>query len=227
MFPGGRIDPKAYAVIGMGSFFAGLLRSPMASIIIVIELTRDYDLVLPLMLGVTLSIAISRRISRFSIVEQQMLDEGYVESHDAGDPLSRVRIGDAMTAGPFTLSGTSTLADASREGLAKSHRIYPVVDEEGRLAGVVSRESLARGLTEEGAQILVREVAQEPALVATAADNVIEVVEQMEVHGVDRCPVIDDAVSRKVVGFLSPSDILRVRMRRSRRDPERELELFE
>ena len=225
MFPGARIDPKAYAILGMGSFFAGLLRSPMAAILIVIELTRDYDLVLPLMLGVALSIGISRRISKFSIVEQQMLDEGFVESHETGDPLSRVRIGDAMTAGPMTIPGSMTLGDASRAGLPASHRVYPVVDEQGSLIGVLSRETLARGLTEEGAPRLVRDVAEEPKLVATAAESVIDVVEQMEVHGVDRCPVIDDAVSRKVVGFLSPSDILRVRMRRSRRDPERELEL--
>lgn len=227
MFPGARIDPKAYAILGMGSFFAGLLRSPMAAIIIVIELTRDYDLVLPLMLGVTLSIGISRRISKFSIVEQQMLDEGFVESHESGDPLSRVRIGDAMTPGPMTIPGSMTLGDASRAGLPASHRVYPVVDDAGSLIGVLSREALARGLTEEGGARLVKEVAEEPKLVATTSDSVIDTVEQMEVHGVDRCPVIDDAISRKVVGFISPSDILRVRMRRSRRDPDRELELFE
>jgi CIC family chloride channel protein len=221
------IDPKAYAIIGMGSYFAGLLRSPMAAIIIVIELTRDYDLVLPLMLGVTLSIAISRRISKLSIVEQQMIDEGYVESHDAGDPLSRVRIGDAMTAAPMALGRDLTLAEAARNALPSAHRIYPVVDEEGRLVGVVSRETLAGGLTEEGAQRRVRDIAEEPKLVATASDSIIEIVEQMEVHGVDRCPVVDDPMSRRVVGFLSPSDILRVRMRRSRRAPERELELWE
>ena len=102
-----------------------------------------------------------------------------------------------------------------------------MVDDEGSLIGVLSRETLARGLTEEGAPRLVREVAEEPKLVALTSDSVIDTVEQMEVHGVDRCPVVDDAVSRKVVGFLSPSDILRVRMRRTRRDPDRELELFE
>jgi CIC family chloride channel protein len=227
MFPGARIDPEAYAILGMGSFFAGLLRSPMAAILIVIELTRDYDLVLPLMLGVSLSIAISRRVSRFSIVEQQMLDEGYVESHDAGDPLSRVRIADAMTPGPMTLSGDSTLGEAARSGLATAHRVYPVVDEAGRLVGILSREALTRGLTAEGGGILVREVAEEPKLVVTAAESVIDVVEQMEMHGVDRCPVIDDGVSQRLVGFLSPSDILRIRMKRSRRAAEREFDLFE
>lgn len=227
LFPGARIDPRAYAIIGMGSYFAGLLRSPMAAILIVIELTRDYDLVLPLMLGVMLSITISRRISKLSIVEQQMLDEGYVESHDDGDPLSRVKIGDAMSPAPLTLHCDTTLGEAARTALGTSHRVYPIVDDDGRLIGTVNRETVARGLSEESAAVLLREVAEEPKLVATAGEKVVDVVEQMEIHGVDRCPVVDDDVSRKVIGFLSPSDILRVRMRRGRREPGRELELFE
>jgi CIC family chloride channel protein len=81
LFPAMGIDPKAYAIIGMGAFFAGLLRSPIAAVLIVIEVTRDYDLVLPLMLAVSLAVAVSRRISKLSLVEQQMIDEGYVETH--------------------------------------------------------------------------------------------------------------------------------------------------
>lgn len=79
LFPTIPIDPKAYAILGMGSFFAGLLRSPIAAVLIVVELTRDYDLILPLMLGVSLAVSVSKRISHLSIVEQQMVDEGYVE----------------------------------------------------------------------------------------------------------------------------------------------------
>ncbi|MGN6186658.1 MAG: chloride channel protein [Thermoanaerobaculia bacterium] len=86
LFPSMRIDPKAYALLGMGSFFAGLLRSPIAAVLIVVELTRDYELVVPLMLGVSLAVAISRRISRLSIVEQQMVDEGWVEDVKHDEP---------------------------------------------------------------------------------------------------------------------------------------------
>ena len=55
-------DSRAFAMVGMGSFFAGLLRSPIAAVLIVVELTRDYDLIIPLMLGVPLAVAVSRRI---------------------------------------------------------------------------------------------------------------------------------------------------------------------
>jgi chloride channel protein, CIC family len=79
LFPAAHIDPKAYAIVGMGAFFAGLLRSPIAAVLIVFELTRDYELILPLMLAVSLALALSRWMSRLSMVEQQMVDEGYEE----------------------------------------------------------------------------------------------------------------------------------------------------
>jgi len=82
VFPAAHIDPKAYAIVGMGSMFAGLLRCPIAAVVIVVELTHDYELMVPLMLGVSLAVSISRRISRRSMVEQQMVDEGFAEGEE-------------------------------------------------------------------------------------------------------------------------------------------------
>lgn len=200
-FPHAKIDPQAYALIGMGSFFAGLLRSPIAAVLIVIEVTRDYDLVLPLMLGVSIAVAVSRRISPLSVVEQQMIDEGYVEGHDVSDPLHGITVAEAMTPDPLVVQESANVP------LDFTHRYFPVVDAEGRLAGV-----LRRGAGQP--ETLVREVMEQPALVAHADDEVIDVVARMRIAGVDRCPVIDRA-TRRVVGFLSPSDILRARMRLS------------
>ena len=76
------VDPKAYAIVGMGTFFAGLMRSPIAGVLIAVELTHDYELILPLMLGVSLAVAISRRISHHSLVERQMIDEGWREEEE-------------------------------------------------------------------------------------------------------------------------------------------------
>lgn len=225
-FPAAGIDPKAYAIIGMGSFFAGLLRSPIAAVLIVIELTRDYDLVVPLMLGVSLAVAVSRRISRFSIVEQQMIDEGYVEGRDALDPLAEVRAGNAMAAKPLALLAHDRMGNARSTVGNLSHRVYPVVDAEGRLVGIVARETLLEAATRD--DVTVRELMETPKLVATAHDHLIEVVRRMQLHGVDRCPVVDDDETRRLVGFLSPSDILRARIARAQpSEDEIDFELFE
>ncbi len=222
------VDPKAYAILGMGAFFAGLLRSPIAAVLIVIELTRDYEIVLPLMLAVSLAVAISRRISRFSIVEQQMIDEGYVEGHKVADPLAQVRASDSMTAGAFTLPAAIPVAEAVAIAGATHFRMYPVVDSEGRLVGVISREALDAAVGEGKNRAAVSEVMEQPKLVALAADDLLEVVDRMRLNGVNRCPVLDGDVSRRVVGFLSPSDILRARLasKRSEEDEAR-FELFE
>jgi CIC family chloride channel protein len=226
LFPSILIDPKAYAVIGMGSFFAGLMRSPIAAVLIVVELTRDYELIVPLMLGVSLAVAVSRRISRLSMVEQQMVDEGWVEEHGANDPLARVRVTQAMTANVMTISADASIADAARLTGGSRFTFYPLVTGETALVAVVPRSAIDEAMREGRADESIMALAEEPKLIALADDLVIDIVHRMHVRGVDRCPVVESARSRRVIGFLSPSDILRIRMRRGAPAMD-EFELFE
>jgi len=220
LFPAANIDPRAYAIIGMGSFFAGLLRSPIAAVLIVVELTRDYELILPLMLGVSLAVSVSRKLSRLSIVEQQMLDEGYAEEEEAGDPLAHVRVSQAMTADAVAIGIDATLLDAARQAAGTRFVFYPVVDANGdregegagKLRGVLSRAAIDTAAREGRLDTPVRQALQEPKLVSAEDDLLIDVIHQMQLRGVDRCPVVDSHAAGNLVGFLSPSDILRVRL---------------
>ena len=227
LFPDVPIDPKAYAIIGMGSFFAGLMRSPIAAVLIVVELTRDYELILPLMLGVSLAVAVSRRVSKLSVVEQQMVDEGYVEEHRANDPLARVRAAEAMTTELVTIPSDASVAEAAKQVTGTRFVFYPVVRDGGTLEGIVSRTAIDEAAREGRLSKSIRELIQEPRLVAAANDVVIDVVHQMQVRGVDRCPVVESHATRRVVGFLSPSDILRIRLRDSSPANDEPFELIE
>jgi len=224
-FPGANVDPRAYALIGMGSFFAGLLRSPIAAVLIVVELTRDYELMIPLMLAVSLSVAISRRISRHSMVEQQMMDEGYVEAKESSDPLANVKVAEAMTKNPLMVCADATLLDAIRAVAGTRHRMYPVTDGDGKFAGVLSLDVIERAARDGGTSRSVRESLEQPKLVAVASEPVIDVVRRMQMNGADRAPVVDE--SRKIVGFISPSDILRARMQHITLEEEVPFEIFE
>ncbi|HKR62193.1 MAG TPA: chloride channel protein [Thermoanaerobaculia bacterium] len=222
LFPSAPIDPKAYALLGMGSFFAGLLRSPIAAVLIVVELTRDYDLIVPLMLAVSLSVAISRRISHMSIVERQMADEGYVERRERTDPLSGVRVAQTMGRDPITLAEEMTIADACALVEGARHRVFPVIDAHGRLTGVVHRDALQSGTGD-----IVRTIAEMPRLIVFENDLVLDVVRRMQREGIDRCPVVENEESMRVTGFLSPSDILRARMTTESPAAETPFEIFD
>ncbi len=227
LFPAMNIDPKAYAILGMGAFFAGLMRSPIAAVLIVIELTRDYELIVPLMLGVSLAVAVSRRISRRSVVEQQMRDEGAFEEDDPNDPLARVRVAQAMSTELVMIEREVSVAEATSRVTGTRFMFYPVVRDGGILDGIVSRTAIAEAVRDGRLDIPVRNLVQAPPLVAVADDLVIDVVHKMQLCGVDRCPVVDTQASRRVVGFLSPSDILRIRIRSSRGPADETFELFE
>jgi CBS domain-containing protein len=91
---------------------------------------------------------------------------------------------------------------------------------------VVSRIAIDEAMHEGRTDAPVASIAQEARLVAATDDLVVDVVQQMQLRGVDRCPVVDGHATRRVTGFLSPSDILRARMRESGAADEA-FELFE
>ncbi|HEY6137001.1 MAG TPA: chloride channel protein [Thermoanaerobaculia bacterium] len=197
-------DPGAYALVGMGAFFGGLLRCPISAVLIVVEVTGDYGLILPLMLAVALSTAISRAIAHENLTERQMRDEGYREDA-AADPLAGLSAAEVMTREIVVLDAGLTLRDAARLVAGSRHRYYPVVNEQRKLIGVLP----AQAVDEASEQPLAAHVQPWP-VVARTTDDVRELIRRLAKEGTDRCPVTDE--EGRVVGFVSPADVLRVRM---------------
>jgi CIC family chloride channel protein len=211
LFTSMTVDPGAYALIGMGAFFAGLLRCPMASVLIVFEVTGDYGLILPLMLAVAVSLALSRSIAPHSLTELQMFEEGYREHDGNLDPLVSLTVGDVMSRDPVRLVIDMTMLEAARAAAAARHRLYPVVDTTGRLVGVMEASQIddaaLRGAIDETISAAVREA----PLVVAEHDDLREALRRMAAGGISRSPVVDPGGI--LVGFLTSSDVLQVRSR--------------
>jgi len=87
------IQLGAYALVGMGAFFASVIRTPFTSVILVFEMTRDYRIILPLMLGNLVAYFISNKISHGSIYETMSRYEGIeLPSHDEEDTLMNITV---------------------------------------------------------------------------------------------------------------------------------------
>jgi CIC family chloride channel protein len=222
LIAGPTIDPGAYSLVGMGAYFGGFLRCPMAAVLIVLELTNDYDLILPLMLAVAISTAISSRIAPLTLTEQQMIAEGYRERKQRADPLGAMTAGDVMAPNVLTLRSEMTVAQVLESTGERRHRQYPVVSGEGALTGVLSAAAIIRSVRESKLSTTVGELIEQPKVVARVDELLHDVVARMAMENVDRAPVVAADGSRRVVGFLSPSDLVKARLRHHGDEPERE-----
>lgn len=205
------IDSSAYALVGMGAFFAGTLRAPIAAVLIVIELTNDYGLVLPLMLGVALSNTISHALAPMTLEEDQLAQEGYRQHHDVADPLVQLSVGDAMARDVLCVGVEMGLIDVVESTREVRHSVYPVVDARRRLVGLLHGDAVAKAVRAQQYQVTVADLMDPPLIAARESERVSELLERMAATGIDRCPVVDGA--GVVTGFISPSDLVRARYR--------------
>jgi CIC family chloride channel protein len=81
-------QPGAYALVGMGVLFAGIVRAPMTSVFMIFEITQDYQILVPLMIANLLSFLISRRYQRLPIYEALLLQD---DVHLPRHPTARTR----------------------------------------------------------------------------------------------------------------------------------------
>lgn len=214
MIAGPTIDPGAYALVGMGAYFGGFLRCPMAAVLIVLELTNDYDLILPLMLAVAVSTAISSRIAPLTLTEQQMIAEGYREKEERADPLANLTAGDVMSVSVLTILADMPIAQVAAMTSEHRHRQYPVVSADGALLGLLG----AAAIHKENLDATAGELMDPPKVVARSDESLHDVVARMAMENVDRCPVIASDGSKRVIGFLSPADLVRARFRRHKEE---------
>ncbi|HWS71173.1 MAG TPA: chloride channel protein [Thermoanaerobaculia bacterium] len=206
--PHAHVDLGAYALVGMGAFFAGFLRCPVSAVLIVFEVTGDYGLILPLMLAVAASTSLSRALAPHSLTELQMVEEGYEERASSDDPLAGLVVADVMTRDVIALPADLQLADAARLIADSHHRLFPVIDASRQVVGLLPRSSI-----DDGSSTPVSVFMQTPLALARDDETVIDAIRRMASSGIDRCAVVD--ANGRLAGFLSPSDLLRARMTRA------------
>ena len=141
-FPEITSNTGAYALVGMGAFFAAVIRAPFTSIIMVFELTRDYNIMLPLMIANVVSYSISGRITKESIYEKISEQDGiHLPTREDNEVLETLLVEDAMVDDVISLNAKDTIEDVSKNIKGKRFSGYPVL-KNGHLLGMISTNEI-------------------------------------------------------------------------------------
>src|SRR5213080_3680293 len=143
--------PAAYALVGMGTAFAGIVRAPMTSVLMIFEITRDYAVIVPLMISNLVSFFISSRLQPKPIYDELALQDGiHLPRAEARQQEGQRQVNQAMREATEILSAEMTIQEALEQAKSSEFRAWPVSDERG-VFGVISLRSIQKAAEEGGA----------------------------------------------------------------------------
>lgn len=145
LFPGLGLRPEAYALVGMGAVVGAATAAPITGILLVFEMTNDYEIVLPLMLTTVIANLVARRIEGDSLYSGWLRRRGERLEHGADrDVLAGLKVHDALDPAPHVVASTASL-DLLLAHLGRgAYTDLPVVDDERRLIGIITLADLGR-----------------------------------------------------------------------------------
>lgn len=211
IFPAVTAPPGAYALVGMSAFFTGAAHAPVTSILILFEMTGNYQIILPLMLATVTSTLISKALSPESIYTLKLTRRGvHLQEGKDIDVMQTITVGEAMSTDLDTVSCDLSLGELAQEFEHSHHHGFPVVDGEGLLIGIVTIQDLDRAL-ESGAgdEFTVRDIATCSNLVtAYDEDPMWTALRSLGTRDVGRLPVVKRDDEKKLVGIVRRKDII-------------------
>lgn len=207
LFPGVSAPPGAYALVGMAAVFAASAHAPITAVIILFELTGDYRIILPLMLTVVVATLLSQLVLRGESIYTLKLSRRGVRLERGRDVdiLQGVSVGEVMTRDLEMVSMNLSIAELADIFVRSHHHGLMVLDEAGKLWGIVTLTDLERAQAEKRPKsATVAEIATSwPHLqVAYPDESMGDALARMGARGLGRLPVVAREDPYQLVGLL-------------------------
>ncbi|HUL72625.1 MAG TPA: chloride channel protein [Vicinamibacterales bacterium] len=194
----------SFALVGMGAFFAGAVRAPITSILIIFEMTGDYAIILPLMISNVLSYTIAARLQPRPIYDALLAQDGVpVADHETHRDLRAIAAEQVMTPVADVIPASTRVRDATVR-VSPDAPAHFVVDDAGRLTGIVTGEDLARAAPD----AFVRDTARPDVVTIFADESLDAALLRLGRHRLARAPVVSRLAPDQLVGLLTLDAIL-------------------
>src|ERR1700730_3411223 len=203
--------PGVYALVGMGTAFAGIIRAPMTSVLMIFEITRDYSVIVPLMISNLVSLFISSRLQPQPIYEVLAYQDGiHLPTAESRSQYGLRLVVQAMHAATEVLHAHATIQQALNKVSTSRLHAWPVVDESG-VIGMVSLSRLQKALIEGAPEKPLSEILEAGEFPHVHMDHSLNMaLDRMGASQLDVLPVVNRANVHKLEGIVTLQDVLRL-----------------
>jgi chloride channel protein, CIC family len=210
-FPDLVSNPAFYALVAMAAVFGGIARAPLTSIVFLFELSHNPNSLLPLIVCVMISDGFVRLFSPDSMMTGKLVKRGLIVLQDYSVPvLMRARIDQVMRKQFSVVRGDKELRAILQEFAPENVQLFPVVDKNGALLGIIEPQDLLRTDTKDH-RFTMRELARQDYVLAYPGELVDRVNRDMLLKNVDNAVVVESRTSLKPIGIVRANDILQLR----------------
>lgn len=201
-----------YAHVGMAAFFSAVSKVPITAVVIVFEMTTDFNLVLPLMIVSVVAYIVAEKIDRRSLYDLLLEWKGI---HITKEPstegfLAQLNAADVMQRRVETLSSQMSIDEAMQAFSTSQHRNFPVLTN-GKLAGIVTQKDLVSIASQHLTDKVISEIMTPEPVTASPTATLAHVLHLLNRYNLSCLPVTE---GRKLVGIITRSDIIRVEAER-------------
>jgi CIC family chloride channel protein len=213
IFPTLGVQPGAFALVGMAGFFSGAAKTPISTMIMISEMTGNYNLLVPSMLVCILAYLLCRRFNLYQKQLPSHLEAPSQIANMAAAVLKQLTVSHVLAdkhAEPVIVISESTrLCELTARYLRSTQTCLPVVDDEQKLTGVIDTVHLRRVIAETGLdEIMIASDVEVPATTLKPTDSLLTAIRRMVASQHEELVVVDQHDSRKVIGMLGHADIV-------------------
>ena len=222
-------DPGVAAALGMGAMMAGTMGAPFTAIAFVAEVTHDINLLPGLLIACVAADAVTVLLLKRSILTEKLERRGHhVTREYIVNPLHLLRVGEVMEesvpAVPASLPVDGLFERLAEEDPVLARRQeWPLVDDDGRLVGLITRGDLVRALDDEDSDGVTLFDIGSRQLIVTHTDELLEeATAKMIAHDIGRLPVVDRQDPTRLVGLLGRAGVMAVWLHATREEQTRD-----
>ena len=212
LLPGMTADPGAYAAVGIGAFLAATTHSPLTAIFLLFEMTGNYLIIVPIMLSSIIGTAVATRLYSDSIDTVDFSREG-IDIHEGRETaiMKSILVGKAITEEVDFISESANvnqLLEIFR--IAKGSFYFPVIDDTGRMCGVISMQDVKGILHDKELRLsnTVGNICTRDVIALTPDDTLYTAMMLFDVKGIEEIPVVESPDDKWVLGMLKRRDVI-------------------